>query len=108
MSILKETYEHGHVIRVTASIFFDAVQEFDAAIQDAEDAGASKVIIDVSGAEMICSSAITTLVKHHSSLKSKGKRLCLTGCNQSVKKVLVLLGLDRLVEMADNVADALR
>jgi len=108
MSILKETYGQAQVIKVTASIFFDSVQEFDAAIQEAEDAGASRLVIDVSGAEMICSSAITTLVKHHSSLKGKGHKLYLAGCNQSVKKVLVLLGLDKLVELTDNVADALR
>ncbi len=108
MTFIKETLEQAQVVKVTASIFFDAVQDFDAAIQEAEDTGKKKVIIDLTGVEMICSSAITTLVKHHMSLQGKGGRLFVVGCNASVKKILQLLGLDKLIGVADSVEAALK
>ncbi|GAB1355753.1 MAG TPA: STAS domain-containing protein [Candidatus Rifleibacterium sp.] len=108
MTFIKETLDQAQVVKVTSSIFFDAVQDFDAVIQEAEDAGKKKVIIDLTGVEMICSSAITTLVKHHMSLQSKGGKLFVAGCNPSVKKILQLLGLDKLIGVADSVEAALK
>ncbi len=108
MTFIKETHDQAQVVKVTASIFFDAVQEFDTAIQEAEDTGKKKVIIDLTGVEMICSSAITTLVKHHMSLQAKGGKLFIVGCNASVKKILQLLGLDKLMGIAENVEAALK
>ncbi len=108
MAFFRETYEQAEIIKVTASIFFDSVQEFDAAIQEAEETGKKKVVIDLTGVEMICSSAITTLVKHHMSLQARGGKLFVAGCNVSVKKILQLLGLDKLMGVADSVEAALR
>ncbi|MDD3146934.1 MAG: STAS domain-containing protein [Candidatus Riflebacteria bacterium] len=108
MTFYRETHEQAEIVKVTASIFFDAVQEFDAAIQEAEDTGNKKVIVDLDGVEMICSSAITTLVKHHMSLQARGGKLFVAGCNASVKKILQLLGLDKLMGMADSVEAALK
>ena len=108
MTFIKETHDQAQVIKVTSSIFFDAVQEFDNAIQEAEDSGKKRVIIDLTGVEMICSSAITTLVKHHMSLQAKGSKLYIAGCNPSVRKILQLLGLDKLMGLTDNVQAALQ
>jgi len=49
MTFIKETLDQAQVVKVTSSIFFDAVQDFDAVIQEAEDAGKKKVIIDLPG-----------------------------------------------------------
>ena len=107
MTFTKETHEQAEVIKVTASLFFDSVQEFDALMQDAEDVGQSRVIVDLSGAEMVCSSAITTLVKHHRSLKEKGRELVVSGCNSGVQKVMSLLGLEKIVLITDSLEEAL-
>lgn len=108
MIFVNESLEQAQVVKVLASIFFDAVQEFDAAIQEAENTGAKRVIIDLTRAEMICSSAITTLVKHHMSLQEKNGKLFVVGCNHSVKKILQLLGLDKLMGLADTIEAALK
>lgn len=108
MTFLKETHDQAEVVKVTGSIFFDAVQEFDAAIQEAENSGKKVVIIDLTGVEMVCSSAITTLVKHHMSLQAKGGKLYIAGCNPSVRKILQLLGLDKLMGIVDSVQSALQ
>jgi anti-anti-sigma factor len=106
MTFTKETHEQAEVIKVDSSIFFDAVQEFDMLIQEAEESQL-KVVVDFSGAEMVCSSAITTLVKHHMSLKNKGGSLIISGCNVSVKKIFQLLGLDKVMRIADTLRAAL-
>ena len=107
MSFKLETHEKAQVVRVTESIFFDAVQDFDSAVQQAEEAGAKMVIIDLAGVEMICSSAITTVVKHHMSMQKRGGKLVIAGCNDSVMKIMQLLGLNKLMAFADDVSAAL-
>ncbi len=108
MTFIKETHDQAQIVKVTGSIFFDAVQEFDNAIQEAEDSGKKRVIVDLTGVEMICSSAITTLVKHHMSLQARGSKLYIAGCNASVRKILQLLGLDKLMGLTDTVQAALQ
>ncbi len=107
MSFKLENHENAKIVKVNESIFFDAVQDFDSAIQQAEDSGSKKVIIDLSGAEMICSSAITTVVKHHMSLQKSGRRLVISGCNESVMRIMRLLGLNKLMAFAGNLPAAL-
>ncbi|NCB39112.1 MAG: anti-sigma factor antagonist [Erysipelotrichia bacterium] len=102
-----ESLGHACVVKVPDSIFFDSVADFDKTIQEAEDSGSETVIIDLAGAEMICSSAITTLVKHHMSLQAKNGKLFIAGCNASVKKILHLLGLDKVIGITETVDDAL-
>jgi len=106
MSFKLETHENAQIVKVTESIFFDAVQDFDSAVQQAEEAGAKMVIIDLSGVEMICSSAITTVVKHHMSMQKRGGKLVIVGCNESVMKIMQLLGLNKLMAFADDVSAA--
>jgi anti-anti-sigma factor len=106
MSFKLETYEQAQVVKVSDSIFFDAVQDFDSAVQQAEEASAKNVIIDLSGVEMICSSAITTIVKHHMSMQKRGGKLVIAGCNESVMKIMQLLGLNKLMAFADDVPAA--
>lgn len=107
MSFKLENFDDAQVVKVSESIFFDAVQDFDTMLQQAEDSGAMKVIIDFTGIEMICSSAITTVVKHHMSLQKKGGRLVIAGCNISVMRIMQLLGLNKLMAFADDVPTAL-
>ncbi|PKL49988.1 MAG: hypothetical protein CVV42_04830 [Candidatus Riflebacteria bacterium HGW-Riflebacteria-2] len=108
MSFKLENHENAKVVTVTESIFFDAVQDFDSAVQQAEEAGAKTVIIDLAGVEMICSSAITTIVKHHMSLQKSGNKLVIAGCNESVMKIMQLLGLNKLMTFADDLPAALK
>ncbi|EKD83949.1 MAG: hypothetical protein ACD_39C00340G0002 [uncultured bacterium] len=103
-----ESIDNAQVIKIAESIFFDAVQEFDGIVQQAEDAGCKKVIIDLTGVEMICSSAITTLVKHHMSTQKKGARLVIAGCNQSMLRIMQLLGLNKLMFFAADLPAALQ
>ena len=107
MSFKLENHENAQVVTVTDSIFFDAVQDFDSAVQQAEDTGAKKVIIDLAGAEILCSSAITTIVKHHMSMQKRGGKLVIAGCNESVVKIMQLLGLNKLMAFADDLSAAL-
>jgi len=107
MSFKLEAHEKAQIVKVTESIFFDAVQDFDSAVQQAEDTGAKIVIIDLAGVEMICSSAITTVVKHHMSMQKRGGKLIIAGCNDSVMKIMQLLGLNKLMAFADDISTAL-
>jgi len=108
MSFKLETLENAQVVKVSESIFFDTVQDFDSALLQAEEAGAKIVVIDLSGVEMICSSAITTVVKHHMNMQKRGVKLVIAGCNESVMKIMQLLGLNKLMVFADDVAAAVK
>lgn len=108
MQFKLESVDSSQVVKVADSIFFDAVQEFDRAVQQAEDSGCIKLIIDLTGVEMICSSAITTIVKHHMSMQKKGARLVVAGCNQSMLRIVQLLGLNRLMLFADDLQTAIQ
>ena len=103
-----ENVEGSQVVKVTENIFFDAVQEFDQAVEQAEESGSKKVIIDLTDVEMICSSAITTIVKHHMSMKKKGARLIVAGCNQSMLRIVQLLGLNKLMSFVDDLQTAVK
>jgi len=107
MSFKLEAHANAQVVKVTESIFFDAVQDFDSAVQQAEESGAKMVIIDLAGVEMICSSAITTVVKHHMSMQKRGGKLIIAGCSDSVMKIMQLLGLNKLMAFADDISTAL-
>ncbi len=101
-----EASENAQIIQVNDSIFFDAVTDFDNIVQEAESSGEKRVIINLQNAEMICSSAITTLVKHHMSLQKVGRKLIIAGCNEPMLKVMQLLGLTKLMLFAENMTAA--
>ncbi|MBU1107956.1 MAG: STAS domain-containing protein [Candidatus Riflebacteria bacterium] len=108
MSFKVESLENAQVVRVTESVFFDTVQDFDSSIQQAEDTDCKSVIVDLTDIEMICSSAITILVKHHMSLQKKSGRLIVSGCNISMMRIMQLLGLNKLMLFADDLQAALK
>ncbi|MEL6318169.1 MAG: STAS domain-containing protein [Pseudomonadota bacterium] len=66
-----------------------------------------KVIVDMSGVTFLASIGIRTLVKAARAIKNRGGALVLAGPDDAARKVLSSTGVDAIVPIADDEADAL-
>jgi len=92
----------------------DAVGELDVAdvahlrkaIVDAFTQGHHCVLVDLSKVSFIDSTAVTVLLEEHRAAAARGEHLGLVAPGEQVRRVLALLGLDRVLRVYDSLDDA--
>lgn len=103
MSFTLEKIDESPVVVAHDSIFDDMVRDFDALLTKAEEDSTQRLLVDMRRVELLCSSGIMALVKHHVSMQGKGGKLVLIGCQPSVVRVLGLLGLQAIFSLVDSI-----
>lgn len=97
-----------YVLTVSESIHFDTATEFTARLKEAADKKGNKLLLDLSQVDMIYSSGLTDIVGCYSKLKESGGRLIIVSPRDSVVKLLKLLGLDKLITIANSMEEAIK
>jgi len=82
--------------------------EFLAALNTEFDSGAGRVVLDLRDLMYMSSAGLGALVSMHKRFSDAERRLILAGANLRVRKLLALTSLDKLIENADSVEDALK
>lgn len=96
-----------HVLKVSESIHFDTAKEFRECLNEAAEKKITKLLIDLSQAEIIYSSGLTDIVGCYTRLKASGGRLIIVSPTENVSKLLKLLGLDKLISIANSMEEAI-
>lgn len=82
--------------------------EFLEALRNELRGDSRRLILDVDGLLYLSSAGLGALVSAHQSFVNAGRRLVLAGVNPKVRKLLALTSLDRLIECADTLDEALK
>ncbi len=69
--------------------------------------GKPRLILDMDGLQYMSSAGLGALVSVHPAFLGSGVRLILAGTNSKVRKLLALTSLDKLLESADSVPEAI-
>jgi anti-anti-sigma factor len=65
------------------------------------------VVLDMRGVSSVNSANIAKLLSLRKAVITKKRRICLTGINEQVREVLLMVGLEQLFDVADDTASAL-
>jgi anti-sigma B factor antagonist len=96
------------VLKVSGQLTESECPDFMAALKQESTSGTKRLVLDLDALNYISSAGLGALVSMHEALTKTGCRLILAGTNPKVRKLLTLTSLDRLIENADNVAEALK
>jgi anti-sigma B factor antagonist len=87
-------------------ILGDLLQTVEGAIRDLIDGGARKLVIDLTGLNMIDSSGIGTLIDCIEQMDQLGGRICLAGAHGAIAKVFQTIRIERIVALDADLASA--
>ena len=98
------------IIRALVEAFDeDNVRRFQGEVRAAADANSGlPVVLDLAMVKFMPSMSLAAFVRLATESRSRKQRLVLAGLQPQVREIIVLTRLDRLFEMQDDVASALR
>lgn len=102
------TIEGRQIITVAGDVTGDHGEELAKTIGQQLEAGHKVIVIDFAKATIIDSMGISGIVANTSTLKAKGGRLIIAGCNATIKKVFLLVGFERHFPIVSSVDEAVR
>lgn len=94
------------VVEVRCVLDLATVPQLRQTLQQAIDAGARRVVVDLAGVSLMDSSALGTLVLMFKTLRGQGGELCLAGPRPIVRSVLAFTSVDRVITVYDTVQAA--
>jgi anti-sigma B factor antagonist len=96
------------VVAVLGDVDAGSVATVRAGVDEAVDAGARTVVLDLSGVGLLASAGMTLLIEVDQDLRGRGRALRLVaGAGRAVRRPLAISGLDRVLTMHDDVPGAL-
>jgi len=96
-----------HVISVSGEVDLFTAPEFKQRVTAAIDAGAERVVVDLSATVFIDSSSLGVLIGAHRRLKGRGAALVVVCQNEAIVKTFRITGLDGVFTLVPSLADAL-
>ena len=87
-------------------ILGDLLPSVESAMRETIDGGVRKLVIDLTGLNMIDSSGIGTLIKRIEQMEQAGGRICVAGAHGAVAKVFHTIRIDRIVALDADLASA--
>jgi anti-anti-sigma factor len=87
-------------------ILGDLLPSVESAMRETIDCGVRKLVIDLTGLDMIDSSGIGILIKRIEQMDQAGGRICLAGAHGAVAKVFHTIRIDRIVALDADLASA--
>jgi len=95
------------VLKLAGQLTESECADFMAALKQESNSGTKRLVLDLDALNYISSAGLGALVSMHETLTKSGCRLILAGTNPKVRKLLALTSLDKLIESADSVEEAL-
>ena len=98
----------SRILKASGQLTERECAEFLGALRDEFDTGAAKIVLDLQDLMYMSSAGLGALVSMHKKFSDAERRLVLAGANLRVRKLLALTSLDKLMENAESVEDALK
>jgi anti-anti-sigma factor len=98
----------SRVLKASGQLTEGECGEFLEALRRELKADAPRLVLDVDALLYLSSAGLGALVSAHQSFLNANRRLVLAGVNPKVRKLLALTSLDKLIECADTVDEALK
>ena len=95
------------VVAVTGYVDFDAAPTLKRSVVDCIEAGHSRLVVDLSEAGFIDSTAIGVLVASLKRLQESGGSLVVVCTNENVRSIFELVGLDEVITLHRSRDDAI-
>jgi anti-anti-sigma factor len=95
-----------HILKISGSVQFDNAKEFSACLKEATEKKVDKLLLDLSQVDIIYSSGLTDIVGCYTKLKASGGKLIIVSPNDNIKKLLNLLGLNKLIPIVETMEEA--
>ncbi|MGM0601100.1 MAG: STAS domain-containing protein [Candidatus Rifleibacteriota bacterium] len=95
-----------YILKASESIHFDTAKEFSSCLKEAADKKVSKLLLDLSQVDIIYSSGLTDIVGCYTKLKASGGNLIIVSPSDNIKKMLNLLGLNKLITITETIEEA--
>jgi stage II sporulation protein AA (anti-sigma F factor antagonist) len=96
------------VISLNAELDHHLADEMREVIDDIIDKrGVDRVIIDFSKVDFMDSAGIGLIMGRYKKIRDIGD-ICVVGINESIKRILLISGLHKIVDIYDNLCDAVR
>ncbi|HOX07187.1 MAG TPA: STAS domain-containing protein [Planctomycetota bacterium] len=104
-----ETRDEGRarVLKVVGQLTETEAPQFLEMLKRETSAGRARVVLDMDGIEYMSSAGLGALVSVHPTFIGSGVRFILAGTNPKVRKLLALTSLDKLIESAETVPEAI-
>ncbi|MEP5613178.1 MAG: STAS domain-containing protein [Cyclobacteriaceae bacterium] len=97
-----EKKEDIHFIRVTGDIDAGSSIHLDNAFKEGLETGESKIAVDLEGLVYISSAGLGVFVSYLDEFELKKIKLVLFGIQEAVRQVFDILGLEKLIDIAEN------
>jgi len=107
MEISKFITDNGTTIfRVSGKLIYSSVDKLKTGIDSAIEEGASKIIINLKGANIIDSASVGLLLSRSRAAKKKGGYFCFCELQPAIAKLFMMIGADQKLEifMTENEA----
>ncbi len=108
VNIEKEKKENIHFIRVSGDVDAGSSIHLDNAFKEGFEAGESKVAVDLTKLAYISSAGLGVFVSYLDEFELKKFKLVLFGIQETVRQVFDILGLEKLITIAENEEDAIK
>jgi anti-sigma B factor antagonist len=96
------TVDPIHVIAAGGEIDYAACPQLRALLNDALESACAAVLVDLTGATFIDSTAIGALLAAASKLDDLGRRLVIACAGQQILEIFQIVGLDEIVSIHDS------
>ena len=108
LTVQSERLDEGaHLITLAGELDLYSVDGFRAALDDALDDGAERVVVDLTHVDFIDSVALGVLANGMKRLRSSGGGLGVVSGNPQIVRVFEITGLDRMLVLARSLDEAL-
>jgi anti-anti-sigma factor len=108
MELDDSTLENGiKLIRLAGRLDMSSVLLIDDKFTAMTGAPSRRVLVDLAGVDFIASIGIRLLISNAKAIANRGGRMVLSGAQAPVRKTLETLGVNELIPMYDDQADAI-
>lgn len=93
------------VLKVNDNINSETIDEFEKKVKSLVDSGYLKIVLDFNEVEFISSQGLGILVINYKPVAEKGGFIALTSLNDSIRRVMEITRLDKVLKIADSVEE---
>ena len=98
INLAQTAYPYIKIIDITGELDESNLDEFEKVLQPiVEDESNKRIILKLDGLEFMSSKIIGYLASIHNGLEGTDRQMIFTGCNNTIRDILSVVGLDQMI-----------
>jgi anti-anti-sigma factor len=93
------------VLKLSDNINSETIDEFEKKVKSLVDEGFMKIVLDFNDVEFISSQGLGILVINYKPVAEKGGYIALVNLNDSIRRVMEITRLDKVLKIADSIEE---